>query len=86
MVHQQMRGHIANKQVGIRKKSNMSLIKAIQHKKEKRKEYRGAKAVSKSCRNHGGCSYCEEGRLHNSEKRKEKTKYDTIQYNKGQDT
>lgn len=34
----------------------MSLEKAIKHGKEKRKPYRNAKAVSKYCRNHGGCS------------------------------
>ena len=33
----------------------MSLDKAIKHGKEHRKPYRGAKAVDKSCRNHGSC-------------------------------
>jgi hypothetical protein len=42
----------------------MSLDKAIIHGKEHRKKYRGAKAVDKTCRNHGGCPYCEAGRLH----------------------
>ena len=32
----------------------MSLDKAIEHGKEHRKPYRGAKAVDKTCRNHGG--------------------------------
>lgn len=40
----------------------MSLEKAIQHKKEKRKPYRGSKAFDCSCRNHGSCSYCENNR------------------------
>lgn len=31
----------------------MSLDKAILHGKEHRKQYRGAKAVDKTCRNHG---------------------------------
>jgi hypothetical protein len=31
----------------------MSLDKAIQHGKEKRKQYRGAKAFDPACRNHG---------------------------------
>jgi len=35
----------------------MSLDKAIKHGKEKRKPYRGAKAVDKSCRNHGDCPW-----------------------------
>lgn len=33
----------------------MSLDKAIEHGKEHRKEYRGSKAIDKTCRNHGGC-------------------------------
>ena len=36
----------------------MSLDKAIAHGKERRKPYRGAKAVDKTCRNHGGCPAC----------------------------
>ena len=42
----------------------MSMDKAIQHGKEHRKPYRGGKAVSKRCRNHGGCEWCEENRKH----------------------
>ena len=42
----------------------MSMDKAIIHGKEHRKQYRGAKAVDKTCRNHGGCPHCESGRLH----------------------
>lgn len=37
----------------------MSLDKAIKSGKEHRKPYRKAKAVDKTCRNHGGCPYCE---------------------------
>lgn len=51
----------------------MSLIKSIEHKKEKRKEYDGAKAVSKSCRNHGGCKWCEENRLYRTNRLKRET-------------
>ena len=40
----------------------MSLDKAIEHGKEKRKEYRGSKAIDKSCRNHGSCPWCERNR------------------------
>lgn len=40
----------------------MSLEKAIQHKKENRKPYRGSKAFDCSCRNHGSCGYCESNR------------------------
>lgn len=42
----------------------MSLDKAIKHGKEHRKPYTGAKAMFKSCRNHGGCPWCEEDRKH----------------------
>lgn len=52
----------------------MSLYKAIKYGKEKRKPYRGAKSVSGSCRNHGGCSWCEGNRLHSSKVREEKYK------------
>jgi hypothetical protein len=40
----------------------MALDKAIQYGKEKRKPYRGAKAVDCSCRNHGSCSWCRSNR------------------------
>ena len=42
----------------------MSLDKAITHGKEHRKPYRGAKAIDRTCRNHGGCPWCEENRKH----------------------
>ena len=40
------------------------LDKAIEHGKEHRKPYRGSKAIDYFCRNHGGCSWCEENRKH----------------------
>ena len=43
----------------------MSLDKAIKYGKEKRKPYRGAKAIDAFCRNHGECTYCMSNRLHN---------------------
>lgn len=49
----------------------MSLDKAIKYKKEKRKPYTGAKAVDRTCRNHGSCSWCEANRLYGSKKAKE---------------
>ncbi len=42
----------------------MSLDKAIEHGKEKRKPYRGAKAIDGTCRNHGSCKWCENNRKH----------------------
>lgn len=40
----------------------MSLNKAIENKKEHRKPYTGCKAIDATCRNHGGCSWCEANR------------------------
>lgn len=40
----------------------MSLDKSIAQGKECRKPYRGSKAIDPSCRNHGGCPWCEENR------------------------
>lgn len=40
----------------------MALDKAIAHGKEKRKPYRGSKAIDRTCRNHGGCPACEMNR------------------------
>ena len=38
------------------------LDKAIEHRKEKRNPYRGAKAVDCTCRNHGSCPWCRDTR------------------------
>lgn len=46
----------------------MTLDKAIEHKKEKRKQYAGAKAIDRRCRNHGGCDWCKSNRLHQRNK------------------
>lgn len=66
----------------------MSLKKAIDYHKEKRKPYRGGKAVSTHCRNHGGrkgrkrhpweCEYCLGNRTYKNKKREEKSKYNEI--------
>lgn len=40
----------------------MALDKAIQSGKEKRKPYRRSKRFVRSCRNHGGCPWCEGNR------------------------
>ena len=42
----------------------MSLDKAIASGKEKRKQYRKSKAVDRTCRNHGGCPWCQKNRKH----------------------
>lgn len=51
----------------------MSLNKAIKHGKEKRKPYRGGKAVSTHCRNHGECPWCKDNRTYQIRKEKERT-------------
>ena len=40
----------------------MSLNKSIEHNKEHRKPYYGSKNFDRTCRNHGGCPWCEENR------------------------
>jgi len=55
----------------------MGLEKAIKYGKEKRKSYRGAKAVDRSCRNHGDCPYCANNRRHNKRLGKGK-KYEMV--------
>lgn len=54
----------------------MSLDKAIKHGKEKRKQYRGSKAVDHTCRNHGSCDYCKNNRLFNQRKKEQEGFYD----------
>ena len=58
----------------------MSLDKAIMYGKEYRRPYRGAKAVSCSCRNHGTCTYCELNRMYNTRKKLEKISYDLLTF------
>lgn len=51
----------------------MSLNKAIAHGKEHRKPYIGTKSIDKSCRNHGGCPWCEANRKYKFIKEDKKT-------------
>jgi len=46
----------------------MTLDKAIASGKDKRKQYRGSKAVDASCRNHGSCPACEGKRTHKNKR------------------
>ena len=52
----------------------MSLDKAIEHGKEKRKPYYGAKAIDCTCRNHGSCAWCMSNRLYQQLKMDEASK------------
>lgn len=54
----------------------MSLDKAIEHNKEHRKPYRGAKACDKTCRNHGSDDWAKDNRLYRSNKLLEKSEQD----------
>ncbi len=47
----------------------MSLDRAIEHGKEHRKPYRKSKAFDTSCRNHGGCPWCESNRSINKRRK-----------------
>ena len=60
----------------------MSLDKAILHGKERRKQYRDSKRFDASCRNHGGCSYCESGRLLYKRKGREIERYELLEMGK----
>lgn len=42
----------------------MSLNKSIESGQEKRKPYKGAKAIDNTCKNHGSCPWCKNNRLH----------------------
>jgi hypothetical protein len=47
----------------------MALDKAIEHGKEKRRQYRGAASVSTGCRHGGDCNYCRNNRTYKNRKR-----------------
>jgi len=49
----------------------MSLDKSIKSGKEKRKKYRGSKAVDCTCRNGGTCPWCIGNRQYKNKKREE---------------
>ena len=47
----------------------MSMDKSIAAGKEHRKPYSGSKSIDPSCRCHGGCDWCRDGRMHKYNKR-----------------
>lgn len=61
----------------------MALDKAIKAGKEWRKPYKDSKAIDGTCRNHGGCPWCEENRKYKNIKRLEKAldKLKEVRYN-----
>ena len=52
------------------------LDKAIEHGKEHRRKYRGAKSVDRTCRNHGTCKWCAGNRTINSRRKQEAAETD----------
>ena len=58
----------------------MSLDKAIIFGKEHRKQYYGSKSIDPSCRNHGGCPWCEGNRLFKYQKKISKMKEEEREY------
>lgn len=52
----------------------MGLEKAIKSGKEHREEYRGAKAVDPTCRNHGSCPWCTGNRTNKNKARDKEAK------------
>lgn len=64
----------------------MTLNKAIEHGKEKRKAFcrengTRAKEISKVCRNHGGCEWCLDNRTHKYQKTDEAVAERMREYN-----
>ena len=60
----------------------MSLNKRIESGKEHRKPYRGSKNFDYSCRNHGGCPWCEGNRLYNDRVKREKSEEELTEFKK----
>lgn len=58
----------------------MALDKAIEHKKERRKPYYGSKSIDRSCRNHGGCPWCEGNRKYKYKKKEESIEDALVEY------
>ena len=58
----------------------MGLEKAIFYGKEKREPYYRSKLFDMSCRNHGGCPWCEGNRLFKFKKADEKSKQELKEF------
>lgn len=64
----------------------MALDKAIKSGKEHRKPYfKYCEQIDHSCRNHGGCKWCEENRKHKFMVREYETKQKLKEYLLGED-
>ena len=58
----------------------MSLDKAIDAGKEHRKQYRGAKFIDMTCRNHGSCEWCKNDRLYNRRRKEASEEQELNEY------
>lgn len=64
----------------LRGRSTMSLDKAIEFGKEKRKTFRRSKSFDYSCRNHGSCPWCQENRHYQYLKESERLSEEAKEY------
>lgn len=46
----------------------MGFDKDYPKRKDKRKPYRRSKAIDRTCRSHGSCAWCRDGRLHRAKR------------------
>lgn len=58
----------------------MSLDKAIEHGKEKRKPYYRSGQFDPTCRPNGGCPYCKNNRMHKHKKKECACKFQEKEY------
>jgi hypothetical protein len=58
----------------------MSLDKAIEHGKEKRKPYYRSGKYDPTCRPNGGCPYCKNSRAHKHKKKESACKAEIKEY------
>lgn len=64
----------------------MALDKSICSGKEHRKPYRGPKSVDGTCRNHGSCVYCRNGRMANIRKKSDAVNQKLKEFKRGNPT
>lgn len=58
----------------------MGLEKGIENGREHRKRYTNSKAFDYSCRNHGGCAWCEGNRLYKTRRKEEEFSRELEEY------
>jgi len=63
----------------------MGFDKEYPNRKDWRKPYRGSKAFDHSCRNKGGCGYCQNNRLYFDKRNRSAADEELSKWNKGDD-